>query len=190
MPEIGRIPLSLVRAPSATQVSVSDGRVVLRPDTGVVEADLVSGRIRLTGVEGVDELPEHPLDRVYLYRGQFWAHDGERWRRLGGGTVSVRTADSDRVVIRPEDGDFQMLHITRDTEILPPSDIEGYGREIKVEVTDTHMFSFTIAQETFGGAEYVSAIASNSWLVTFHKGFGNVIRWRVEPLRPNTFVVT
>ena len=48
----------------------------------------------------------------------------------------------------------------------------------------------TIAQETFGGSEYVGSILSNSWLVTFHKGYGNVIRWRVEPLRPNTFVVT
>ena len=150
MPENGRIPLTLVRATSATQVPVSDGQVILRPDTGAVEADIGSARVRLTGVEGVDEL----------------------------------------LVIRQEDGDFQMLHITQDTEIVPPAKIDGYGREIKVEVTDTHMFSFTIAQETFGGSEYVGAILSNSWLVTFHKGYGNVIRWRVEPLRPNTFVVT
>ena len=190
MPGNGRIPLTLVRAPSATQVPVSDGQVILRPDTGAVEADIGSARVRLTGVEGVDELPGQPLDRIYLCRGQFWAHDGTDWVKLGGGTVSYKVADSKRVVIRQEDGDFQMLHITQDTEIVPPAKIDGYGREIKVEVTDTHMFSFTIAQETFGGSEYVGAILSNSWLVTFHKGYGDVIRWRVEPLRPNTFVVT
>ena len=39
MPGNGRIPLTLVRAPSSATVPVSDGQVVLRPDTGAVEAD-------------------------------------------------------------------------------------------------------------------------------------------------------
>ncbi len=182
----GGIPLTLVRASSSADVPHASGQVILRPDTGVVEADLDSGRIRLTGVEGVDALPEHPLDRVYLNRGQFWAHDGTKWVRLGGRSVCTLFAGSDRVAVSAADGDFQMVRLSRDAEIVPPADIAACGQEVLVEITDTQAHSFTIAHETFGGADYAAVNDVNAWLVTFHKGYGGVVRWRAEPLHPNT----
>ena len=185
----GRIPLTLVRASSSADVPHASGQVILRPDTGVMEADLDSGRIRLAGVEGVDELPEHPLDRVYLNRGQFWAHDGTKWVRLGGRSVCTLTGWTERVEVSASNGDFQMLRLSRDTEIVPPADIAAYGQEVLVEVTDARAHSFTIARETYGGTACPAGDA-DAWLVTFHKGLGGVVRWRAEPLHPDTRLYT
>lgn len=184
---------SLVRAPAGETVPVSDGQVILRADTGEVEFDIGNRRVSAGGAGGtigVDALPEVPQDRIYLYLGNFWAHDGTKWVRLGGCTVGTPDARPERVRITAAGGDFQMLHLAHDTEILPPRDLEEYGREIRVEVTDTHYYSFTLGQETFGGIGQVSAVDSNSWLVTFHRGWGNTVRWRVDPLRPNTNLQT
>jgi hypothetical protein len=173
----------LVRALSHDHVPVVDGQVLVRTDTGAVELDIGSRRVQSASILGVDALPEAPEDKIYLWNRCFWAYSETGWLRLGNQRSAGLLDAPDAVcVVSRTKGDFLSLALSADTLVVPPADLGPPGDLVELEVTGTLSHTFTLGGETFGGPN--TSPRTDAWVITFHAGGDQVLRWRVLPCRP------
>lgn len=174
--------LALVRAASGAHVPFRDGQVIIRTDTGTVEADIGGGRIVLSGIEGVDSLPSAPLDRLYLCGGAFWAHDGTSWVRIcGRPRATAERTVAGEWFLGVRDGDIQTLRLAADTYFRLPEDMEA-GDVFEAVVTGTDEHSFSIGRTSYGGPRTLPR--HSAWLLHLLKDGTGTVRVTAVPCEP------